>query len=193
MIFGAFAALVEKRLKRFLAYSSINQIGLLLMGIAAGTFYSLQAAIIYLVIYILMNMGLFIIILNAYYLKTRRPLTYLTDFTYLAKNNRAVGFSVIIIFFSMAGIPPLAGFFGKYYLFLSVFQAGYYSLVLVALLTTMITTYYYLRVIKFLFGENVRNILFSVKLSISSAFTLYTIIAILIFFMVINPTLFGII
>jgi NADH-quinone oxidoreductase subunit N len=87
MLWGCFAALVERRIKRFIAFSSINQMGFLLIGIAVGTFESIRASLIYLLIYIIMNIGFFIIYLYSKNTRTNRSLTYLTDFNYLAPKN----------------------------------------------------------------------------------------------------------
>jgi len=153
MIFGALHALVEKRFRRFMAYSSINQMGFLLMGIAAGSVETTKAAMIFLIIYVITNLGLFIIVLNTsnderggFY--NNRPLLYLTDFTHFAKNNKFYSIAVAIIFFSMAGIPPLAGFFGKYFILLTVFEQDQYALVIIGLFTSVISTFYYLKIIK---------------------------------------------
>src|SRR5436305_4494771 len=117
MLFGSLYALVEKRIRKFLAYSSINQMGFLLAGVAGGNLQTTEASIIFLIIYVITNLGLFIILLNTRAAKNR-PLLYLTDFSHFAKNNQLFySIALVIIFFSMAGIPPLAGFFGKYFVF----------------------------------------------------------------------------
>jgi len=87
MLVGCLAALVEKKAKKFIAYSSINQMGFLLLGLALGSFDGIKASLIYLLIYIVMNTGLFIILLNTYNVYTNRHITFLTDFHYFAKNN----------------------------------------------------------------------------------------------------------
>jgi NADH-quinone oxidoreductase subunit N len=138
----------EQLVKRFVAYSSINQMGFLLMGLAAGTFEGIRASLIYLVLYVLMNLGFFILFLTTKDSKTRKSLTYLTDFNVFAQNNYLYSIGLVIILFSMAGIPPLGGFFGKYYLFLHSFQVGHILLVITGMATSVIATYYYLRIIK---------------------------------------------
>jgi NADH-quinone oxidoreductase subunit N len=148
MIFGALYALVEKRLRKFFAYSSINQMGFLLMGLVGGVVQTIEASIIFLIIYIVTNLVLFIILLNTADLRTQRPLVYLSDLKSFAKSNTLYTVSFAILIFSMAGIPPLAGFFGKYFLFLSVFEQKYYSIVVVGMISSVISTFYYLRIIK---------------------------------------------
>jgi NADH-quinone oxidoreductase subunit N len=148
MIVGALSALVEKRIKKFFAYSSINQMGFLLIGTTVGTADSLQAASIYLVLYTIMNVGWFVILLSTFEVQTKRPLMFLSDLTYVAKNNMKSMVLFLFILFSMAGLPPLGGFFGKFYLLLEASTQNYYSLVLVGLITTLISTYYYLCLVK---------------------------------------------
>ena len=87
MIVGCLAALVEKKTKKFIAYSSINQMGFLLIGLTLGNFEGIKASLIYLIIYIIMNLGLFLILLNTYNIQTNRYIIFLTDFHYFAKNN----------------------------------------------------------------------------------------------------------
>jgi NADH-quinone oxidoreductase subunit N len=87
MLFGCVAALFEKKARKFIAYSSINQMGFLLIGLTVGTFEGIRASLIYLLIYVLMNIGLFVILLNTYNIYTNRAILFLTDFTYLSKNN----------------------------------------------------------------------------------------------------------
>jgi len=138
----------EQIIKRFIAYSSINQMGFLFMGLACGTFEGIRAALIYLLLYILMNLGFFILFLNTRENKTNRSLTYLTDFNDYAQNHYLYSVTFVIILFSMAGIPPLGGFFGKYFLFLHSFEIGHIMLVVIGMVTSLIATYYYLRIIK---------------------------------------------
>jgi NADH-quinone oxidoreductase subunit N len=138
----------EQLVKRFVAYSSINQMGFLLMGLAAGTFEGIRASLIYLLLYVIMNLGFFILFLTTKDTKTKKSLTYLRDFKNFAQNNYLFSIGLVIILFSMAGIPPLGGFFGKYYLFLHSFQVGHFILVITGMATSVIATYYYLRIIK---------------------------------------------
>jgi len=138
----------EQLIKRFVAYSSINQMGFLLMGLATGTFEGIRASLIYLLLYVLMNLGFFLLFLTTKDSKTGKYLTYLIDFNVFAQNNYLYSIGLVIILFSMAGIPPLGGFFGKYYLFLHSFEVGHILLVVTGMATSVIATYYYLRIIK---------------------------------------------
>ena len=173
MLVGAFAALIEKRIKKFFAYSSINQMGFLLIGGAIGSANALLSSLNYLLVYITMNCGLFVILLNTFDIETRKQMVYLTDFTHFAKNNLKAALSLILILFSMAGIPPLAGFFGKFYLLIEAMTQHFYFLIAIGLFTTMLSTYYYLKIIKHLLFDNF-------FLSIAQFRTKFTIITYLI-------------
>lgn len=157
MVFGALYALVEKRIRKFIAYSSINQMGFLLMGAVPGHLDSVTSALVYILIYIAMNLVLFFILLSTSHVTTQRPLLYLSDFHFFAKNNIAYSTTLAVAVFSMAGIPPLAGFFGKYFLLLTAFSYHYYALVIIGLVSSAISTFYYLRIIKWLYFEQLEN------------------------------------
>src|SRR3984885_1857704 len=127
--------------------------GFLFLGLACGTFEGLRASLIYLLLYIIMNLGFFILFLNTKEQNTNRALTYLSDFNDYAQKNYLYSVTFVIILFSMAGIPPLGGFFGKYFLFLHSFEVGHVLLVIVGMITSLIATYYYLRIIKIMWFE----------------------------------------
>ena len=151
MLFGAIAAIGQNNLKRLVAYSSIGHIGYALAGLATGSNAGIQSSIIYLSIYILMNFGLFSCLLmmkrnNNYY-------EDLEDLSGLSKNHPLLSLSLLIILFSLAGIPPLAGFFAKFYIFKSVLEQSMYFLAIVGLLSTVIAAFYYLRIIKIIYFD----------------------------------------
>lgn len=192
MIWGCMGALNESRIKRFIAYSSINQMGFLFIGLACGTFESLRATLIYLFLYVLMNLGFFVLFLTTKEQTTFRSLTYLTDFNDYAQKNYFYSITLVIILFSMAGIPPLGGFFGKYYLFIHSFETGQFSLVIIGMLTSVIATYYYLRIIKIMWFEKpiINRFIFSTLLE-KDMFSLYIFIEfILIVFILWSPWIF---
>ena len=151
MIFGAVAAIGQKNLKRLIAYSSIGHIGYTLAGLTTGTNEGIQSSIIYITIYILMNLGLFCCLLmlkrNNQYYET------LDDLSGLSKNHPLLSLSLLIILFSLAGIPPLAGFFAKFYVFKAVIEQSMYFLAIVGLLSTVIAAFYYLRIIKIIYFD----------------------------------------
>ena len=151
MLFGAVAAIGQTNLKRLIAYSSISHIGYALAGLATGSNDGIQSSIIYITIYILMNLGFFSCLLmmkrnNEYY-------ETIEDLSGLSKNHPLLSISLLIILFSLAGIPPLAGFFAKFYIFKSVLEQSMYFLAIVGLLSTVIAAFYYLRVIKIMYFD----------------------------------------
>jgi NADH-quinone oxidoreductase subunit N len=127
--------------------------GFLFMGLACGTFEGVRASLLYLLLYILMNLSFFILFLNTREKKTHRALKYLIDFNDYARNHYLYSVTLVIVLFSMAGIPPLGGFFGKYFLFLHSFETGHYLLVIIGMITSLIAAYYYLRIIKIMWFE----------------------------------------
>jgi NADH-quinone oxidoreductase subunit N len=192
MIWGCLGALGEQIIKRFVAYSSINQMGFLLMGLAAGTFEGIRAALIYLLLYVLMNLGFFILFLVTKDSTTKRSLTYLTDFNIFAQNNYLYSITFVIILFSMAGIPPLGGFFGKYYLFFHSFEVGHFLLVVTGMITSVIATYYYLRIIKIMWFEKplISRLSFEANFSEVLFFVYIMIEFLLIAFLIWSPWIF---
>jgi NADH-quinone oxidoreductase subunit N len=151
MLFGAIAAIGQTNLKRLIAYSSIGHVGYALAGLSSGSNEGIQSSVIYITIYILMNLGLFSCLLmmkrnNEYY-------EDIEDLSGLSKNHPLLSFSLLVILFSLAGIPPLAGFFAKFYIFKSVIEQSMYFLAIVGLLSTVIAAFYYLRIIKIIYFD----------------------------------------
>ncbi len=151
MLFGAVAAIGQTNLKRLVAYSSIGHVGYALAGLATGTNDGIQSSVIYITIYVLMNLGLFSCLLmmkrnNEYY-------ENIDDLSGLSKNHPMLSLSLLIILFSLAGIPPLAGFFAKFYVFKTVIEQSMYFLAVVGLLSTVIAAFYYLRLIKIMYFD----------------------------------------
>ena len=151
MLFGAVAAIGQTNLKRLIAYSSIGHIGYALAGLAVGTNEGIQSSIIYITIYILMNLGLFSCLL----MMKRNDEYYedIHDLSGVSKNHPLLALSLLVILFSLAGIPPLAGFFAKFYIFKSVIEQSMYFLAIVGLLSTVIAAFYYLRIIKIIYFD----------------------------------------
>jgi len=151
MLFGAIAAIGQTNLKRLVAYSSIGHVGYALAGLSTGSNEGIQSSVIYITIYILMNLGLFSCLLmmkrnNEYY-------EDIEDLSGLSKNHPLLSLSLLIILFSLAGIPPLAGFFAKFYIFKSVLEQSMYFLAIVGLLSTVVAAFYYLRIIKVMYFD----------------------------------------
>ena len=151
MILGAIAAIGQNNLKRLVAYSSIGHIGYALAGLAVGSNEGIQSSITYISIYIVMNLGLFSCLFmlkrNNQYFET------IEDLSGLSKNHPILSLSLLTILFSLAGIPPLAGFFAKFYIFKAVIEQSMYFLAIVGLLSTVIAAFYYLRIIKVIYFE----------------------------------------
>ncbi len=151
MLFGAIAAIGQTNIKRLVAYSSIGHIGYTLAGLATGSNEGIQSSIIYISIYVIMNLALFSCLLmlkrnNQYYEE-------IDDLSGLSKNHPLLSLSLLVILFSLAGIPPLAGFFAKFYIFKSVIEQSMYFLAIVGLLSTVIAAFYYLRIIKIIYFD----------------------------------------
>jgi len=155
LLWGALAATQSRKTTRFLGYASINQIGFLLLGLVVDTDDALRSAFFYLVLYAIMTGG-FLLVFTHLRKAKGETLTALSDFRGLGKEESLVCWNLSIFLFSMAGIPPLAGFLGKYYLLASLMERGLFVPVVVALAVSLITAYYYLRIIKtFWFEENI--------------------------------------
>ena len=151
MIFGAVAAIGQKNLKRLVAYSSIGHIGYALAGLCVGTNEGIQSSIIYMSIYIVMNLALFSCLLMMK--RNDQYFEKIDDLSGLSKNHPVLSLCLLVILFSLAGIPPLAGFFAKFYVFKSVVEQSMYFLAIVGLLSTVIAAFYYLRIIKVIYFD----------------------------------------
>ncbi|WP_415236765.1 NADH-quinone oxidoreductase subunit NuoN [Sneathiella sp.] len=152
MVLGAFAAINQKNIKRLMAYSSIGHIGYALVGLAAGTEEGVKGVLIYLTIYVVMNIGTFAIILSM-----RQKDGMVEDISQLAglgKSRPMMAFLLMIFMFSLAGIPPLAGFFGKFYVFVAAINAGLYALAIIGLLASVVGAFYYIRIVKIMYFDD---------------------------------------
>ena len=151
MILGAVAAIGQNNIKRLMAYSSIGHMGYILAGLSTGTTSGTQSALLYLTIYLIMNLGMFGFI----FMMKRENIYYenINDLSGLSKNSPLFSLGFLIILFSLAGIPPLAGFFAKFYVFMSVIQSEMYFLALIGLITSVISAFYYLRIIKIIYFD----------------------------------------
>ena len=151
MLFGAIAAIGQTNLKRLIAYSSIGHVGYALAGLATGSNDGIQSSVIYITIYILMNLGLFSCLLMMK--RNNKYFEDIEDLSGLSKNHPLLSLSLLVILFSLAGIPPLAGFFAKFYIFKSVLEQSMYFLAIVGLLSTVVAAFYYLRIIKIMYFD----------------------------------------
>ena len=151
MLLGAFAAIGQNNIKRLMAYSSIANIGFALVGLAANSVEGTQGVIIYMAIYVVMTLGTFACILSMR--RNEVAVEEISELSGLARTNLPMAFALMILMFSLAGIPPLVGFFAKYYVFLAAINAGLYSLAVVGVVASVVGAYYYLRVIKVMFFD----------------------------------------
>jgi NADH-quinone oxidoreductase subunit N len=176
MVWGALAAIGQTSIKRLMAYSSIGHMGYALIGLAAGTTAGIRGVMIYMVTYVFMSAGTFACIIAMR--RGQRPLERIADLTGLGRTDPLLAMAFTIFMFSMAGIPPLSGFFGKLLVFLAAVQAGLWTLAVIGVLTSVIGAFYYLRVIKVIYfdagGEALdrRTSALSIVAFASAAFTL---------------------
>ncbi len=155
MLFGAVAAIGQKNLKRLIAYSSISHMGYALAGLTTGTNQGIQSSVSYITIYLVMNLAFF----SCIFMLKRKDEYYenIEDLSGLSKKHPMLSFSLLVVLFSLAGIPPLAGFFAKFYVFMAVIEQSMFFLAIVGLLATVIAAFYYLRIIKVIYFDNERE------------------------------------
>ncbi len=152
MLLGAFAAIGQRNIKRLMAYSSIGHVGYALMGVAVASDEGLRGLLIYMAIYIVMNVGTFAVIVAMR--RGGKAVEQVEDLAGLGRTDPSMAMWMAVFMFSMAGIPPLAGFFGKLYVFLAAVQGGFWVLATVGVLTSVVSAYYYLRIIKAMYFDH---------------------------------------
>ena len=153
MVVGTFGALKQVRIKRFIAYTSINQVGFILLGIACLNLIGLIASFIYLILYSIMSISFFAIILNTEHIITKRSMIYLSDLQSLSLYNTEVGKHLVLVVMSMAGLPPLGGFIGKLFLYYAVMESRFDLIIFTSMLVGIVSTYYYLNLVKYIWFE----------------------------------------
>jgi NADH-quinone oxidoreductase subunit N len=151
MALGSFAAIGQRNLKRLMAYSSIGNVGYALIGLAAGTPEGIQGVVIYMAIYLAMTLGSFAVILGMR--RGNVMFESIDDLSGLARTHPALAFCLAMMMFSLAGIPPLAGFFAKFYVFAAAIQANLVTLAVIGVVTSVIGAYYYLRIVKVMYFD----------------------------------------
>ncbi len=151
MIFGAVAAIGQSNLKRLIAYSSIGHMGYALAGLASGTNQGVQSSVTYISIYLVMTLAFF----SCLFMMRKKNIFYekIEDLSGLSSNHPILSICLLIVLFSLAGIPPLAGFFAKFYIFMAVIEQSMYFLAIVGLLSTVVAAFYYLRLIKIIYFD----------------------------------------
>jgi NADH-quinone oxidoreductase subunit N len=151
MALGAFAAIGQSNFKRLMAYSSIGHMGYALVGLAAGTVEGVQSVIVYMAIYVVMTLGTFAAILTMR--RGGRAVETIADLAGLARTDSTMAFFLAAMMFSLAGVPPLAGFFAKFYVFAAAIKAGLYGLAVIGVLASAVGAYYYLRIVKLMYFD----------------------------------------
>jgi NADH-quinone oxidoreductase subunit N len=152
MALGSFAAIGQRNIKRLMAYSSIGHMGFALVGLAAGTQEGVQGVLVYIAIYAVMTLGTFACILSM-----KRPggmVEEISDLAGLSRTKPGMAFLLAMLLFSLAGIPPLAGFFAKFYVFLAAINAKLYALAVIGVLTSVVGAYYYLLIVKTMYFDD---------------------------------------
>jgi len=151
MLLGAFAAIGQRNIKRLMAYSSIGHMGFALIGLAAGTEEGVRGVLVYMAIYLTMTLGTFAVILSMW--RKAGYVEEISDLSGLARTHPAMAFFLAMLLFSLAGIPPLAGFFAKFYVFLAAIKAGLYTLAVIGVIASVVGAYYYLTIIKIMYFD----------------------------------------
>ncbi|KAB1075314.1 NADH-quinone oxidoreductase subunit NuoN [Methylobacterium planeticum] len=154
MALGSFAAIGQRNIKRLMAYSSIGNIGYALIGLAAGSEEGIRGVVIYMIIYLAMTLGAFAIILS---MRRRNEMfETIDDLSGLSRTHPVLAFCLAAMMFSLAGIPPLAGFFAKFYVFAAAIKAGLVTLAVIGVVTSVVGAYYYLRIVKVMYFDEAR-------------------------------------
>lgn len=195
MVLGALAATYQTRIKRLLAYSSIGHVGYLLIGLVCGTIEGLQGVLLYLIIYIIMTINVFAILLmfsNQRQNKKKlvKRIKYLTDLSFLSKTNGTLALTFLVTLFSMAGIPPLAGFMSKFYLFFAAFNSSFYWVAFVGVTMSVVSCFYYIRFTKIMYFEKPKNWFYCNQISFENSLVLAVTFFIILFFFLFPAPLF---
>ena len=150
-LLGSFAAIGQRNIKRLMAYSSIGHMGFALIGLAAGTPEGVQGVLVYMSIYLTMTLGVFAVILSMR--RAGGMVESIDQLAGLARTHPTMAFFLAMLLFSMAGVPPLAGFFAKFYVFLAAIKAGLYALAVIGVLASVVGAYYYLAIVKIMYFD----------------------------------------
>ena len=153
IVIGSFSALKQVRIKRFLAYTSISQVGFILLGVSSGNILGLSASLMYLILYIIMNILFFTIFLNIEHIILKKNIVYLSDLYGLSCYTNETGKHLAVTILSMAGLPPFGGFIGKLFLYFAIIEAHLDLVLIISLIMSLISTYYYLNFVRYLFFE----------------------------------------
>nr|YP_007890617.1 NADH dehydrogenase subunit 2 [Jakoba bahamiensis]AGH24111.1 NADH dehydrogenase subunit 2 [Jakoba bahamiensis] len=190
MLVGSFGALGQQKIKRLIAYSAIGHVGFVLVAFATGTPEGLSSILIYSIIYIIMNLNFFSVLLSLRKQDDGQEVEFLEDLSGLYRKNAGLAASLGVVFFSMAGIPPLAGFFSKLYVFLSAIHVSLYFPVMVGIVASVVSAVYYLRVIRIIyFKQPVSWYSFEVVDKVKAFYISVTMFILMFFFIYSSPIL----
>lgn len=183
LVIATFNTFKQYKIKRFLIFSSMTHIGYILLGITTGTIEGIQSIFVYFIIYIISILNIWSI-----YIYFNNKVKYLSDLSYIYKYNKTLGFSFVITMFSMAGVPPMAGFLAKFYSFFVCVENNFYLLATVGVLLSIICTFYYIRFLKIIYFENTsKYLILNHTLSKTTAIVI-SLTSILLFYIFINPS-----
>lgn len=163
MLIGSLAALQQKKIKRLLAYSSISHVGFILIGFTSNILNNIPFILLYILIYIIMSINLWTSYLSLNI--NHKPIKFLTDLSSIYNLNKIIALIIILNVFSLAGIPPLAGFFSKLFIFFAAIKNNYFNLIFFAVIISIISSFYYLKLIKIIYFEKVIKRLFVSKIN----------------------------
>ena len=183
LIIATFNTFKQYKIKRFLIFSSMTHIGYILLGVATGTIEGIQSTIIYFIIYV-------VSILNIWgtYIYFNNKIKYISDLSYIFKYNKTLGLTFVITMFSMAGVPPMAGFLAKFFSFFVCVKNNLYLLAIIGVLLSIICTFYYIKFLKVIYFENTNKcLILNNNLSKSTALVI-SLTSILLFYIFINPS-----
>jgi NADH-quinone oxidoreductase subunit N len=190
IVFITFVLVSQKKIKRFLAYSSIVHMGYLLLGISLGTLEGVYSSFLYLIIYMVNTINIWTILISLNYVEKQYKIKYISDLNFLYKINPLLTIVCALSLLSMAGIPPLAGFFAKFYIFLATLQNASYLLAFVGLLTSVISSFYYIRIIKVMYFEAKKQHFYYQKINYNNAIILsFTTLFIIFFIFILSVVL----
>jgi NADH-quinone oxidoreductase subunit N len=179
MVLGSFAAIGQTNIKRLMAYSSIGHMGFALVGLAAGTVEGAQGVLVYIAIYVAMTLGSFAVILTMK--RNGHPVETIADFAGLSRTNPVLAFVFAMLLFSLAGVPPLAGFFAKFYVFVAAVKAGLFTLAVIGVLASVVGAYYYLMIVKLMYFDEPKGALDPMRIELRTVLAVAGIFNLLFF------------
>lgn len=189
MIWGTFAALNQFSIKRLYAYSAVVNVGYLLLAMSYGTVESFSTVVNYLIPYIFSTVAIFLVVLIFRKVDTLRKIKFIGDYKHYFTYNTTAATLIVLIFFSLAGVPPLAGFFTKFFLFRAIFLEDFLTnfIIFAVILTSVVSAFYYIRVVRFAFFYNARNPLLFVQLNFAGVLLLVIAVIVLVNFLWAQP------